>query len=139
MPHTLIFELDGVRVTSAIVHVGESSYQVANIGGVRVTQFKKYNRVSILTLLLGAALISVSAILDGRTVPEIGFSLVEIGAAAMLLARDRDHHGVIVRARKTSCKAASSRRNANRRSPNYDLDRRRAHRLPVSHRLGART
>jgi hypothetical protein len=65
--------------------VGESSYQVANIGGVRVTQFKKYNRVSILTLLLGAALISVSAILDG-TVPEIGFSLVEIGAAAMLLA-----------------------------------------------------
>ena len=62
MPQALIFELDGVRVTPAIVKVGETSYQVANIVSVRVAEFRKYNRISILTFLLGAALLTAALI-----------------------------------------------------------------------------
>jgi hypothetical protein len=62
IPQALIFELDGVRVTPAIVKVGETSYQVANIGSVRVAEFRKYNRISILTFLLGAALLTAALI-----------------------------------------------------------------------------
>jgi hypothetical protein len=85
MPQELIFESDGVRVTPAIVKVGETSYQVANIGSVRVAEFRKYNRMSILTFLLGAALITAWAMLHG-TLPDIGVPLVELGAAILLLA-----------------------------------------------------
>jgi hypothetical protein len=62
MRQALIFELDGVRVTPAIVKVGETSYQVANIGSVRIAQFRKYNRISFLTFLLGAALLTAALI-----------------------------------------------------------------------------
>jgi hypothetical protein len=85
MPQALIFELDGVRVTPAIVQVGETSYQIANIGSVRVAEFRKYNRISILTFLLGAALLTAWAMLHG-TFPDIGFYLVELGVAILLLA-----------------------------------------------------
>ena len=85
MPQALIFELDGVRVTPAIVKVGETSYQVANIGSVRVAEFRKYNRISILAFLSGTALIGAAIMLHG-TLPNLGFSLVELGVATILLA-----------------------------------------------------
>lgn len=85
MPQTLLFELDGVRVTAAIVKVGATSYQVANIGGVRVAQFRRCNRGSVLTLLLGAGLLVASAIRDG-TLPQTEFSFTELGTATIILA-----------------------------------------------------
>lgn len=85
MPQALIFELDGVRVTPAIVQVGETSYQIANIGSVRVAEFRKYNRISVLTFLLGAALLTAWAMLHG-TFPDIGLYLVELGVSISLLA-----------------------------------------------------
>ena len=85
MPETLLFELDGVRVTSAIVKVGATSYQVANIGGVRVAQFRRCNRGSILTFFLGAGLFAASVIRDG-TLPQIEFSFTELGTATIILA-----------------------------------------------------
>jgi hypothetical protein len=77
--------LDGVRVTPAIVQVGETSYQIANIGSVRVAEFRKYNRISVLTFLLGAALLTAWAMLHG-TFPDIGLYLVELGVSISLLA-----------------------------------------------------
>jgi hypothetical protein len=85
MPQTILFELDVVRVTAAIVKVGATSYQVANIGGVRVAQFRRCNRGSVLTFLLGAGLLAASAIRDG-TLPQTEFSFTELGTATIILA-----------------------------------------------------
>src|SRR5947209_6580602 len=85
MPQTLLFELDGVRVTSAIVKVGATSYQMANIGGVRVAQFRRCNRGSVLIFLLGAGLLAASVIRDG-TLPQTEFSFTQLGAATIVLA-----------------------------------------------------
>jgi len=43
MPQELLFELNGARVTPHIATFGGTSYQISNIGSVRVMQRKKYN------------------------------------------------------------------------------------------------
>jgi len=85
MSQALIFELDGVRVTPTIVQVGETSYQLANIGSVRVAHFRKFNRLAILSFLIGGALITASSISNGP-LPVAELSLIEWGATATLLA-----------------------------------------------------
>jgi hypothetical protein len=46
---------------------------------------EKYNRISILAFLSGTALIAAAAMLH-ETLPDLGFSFVELGAATILLA-----------------------------------------------------
>ena len=47
MPQELLFELNGARVTPHIATFGGTSYQISNIGSVRVTQRKKYNPLAV--------------------------------------------------------------------------------------------
>ena len=85
MPQELLFELDDVRITPVIAQFGAASYQIANIGSVRVVRIKKLNPIAIITLYLGLALIVGAAIFHGE-LPESGFSVAATGASIMVAA-----------------------------------------------------
>src|SRR5438105_2225496 len=53
MPQELLFELTGARVTPHIATFGGTSYQISNIGSVRVMQRKKYNPLAAIIFVLG--------------------------------------------------------------------------------------
>ena len=85
MPQELLFELDNVRITPIVAQFGATSYQIANIGSVRVVKIKKLNPIAIIAFLLGLALI-VGATIFHRELPESGFSVAAIGASIMVAA-----------------------------------------------------
>ena len=57
MPQELLFELNGVRVTPHIATFGGTSYQISNVGRVRVTQRKKYNPLAVIIFVLGLGIL----------------------------------------------------------------------------------
>jgi len=58
MPQELLFELNGALVTPHIATFGGTSYQISNVGSVRVMQRKKYNPLAIIISLLGLGILS---------------------------------------------------------------------------------
>jgi hypothetical protein len=60
MPQELLFQLDDVRVTPHIAQFGGTSYQIANIGSVRVVPLKKRNPVAVVVFFLGLGLLAVA-------------------------------------------------------------------------------
>jgi hypothetical protein len=66
-------------------NLGAASYQIANIGSVRVVKIRKLNPIAIIALFLGLALIVGAAIFHGES-PESGFSVAATGASIMVAA-----------------------------------------------------
>ena len=62
MPQQLLFELNGARVAPDIATFGGTSYQVANIGSVRVEGRKKSNPLTIIIFLLGLGILAVAIV-----------------------------------------------------------------------------
>lgn len=87
MPLELLFELDDVRITPDVAKFGGTSYQIANIGSVRVVPIRKRNPVAVIAFLLGAGLIAAAAAASRTTeLPEKYFSLAVTGVAIMVAA-----------------------------------------------------
>jgi hypothetical protein len=85
MPQELIFELDDVRITPHIGQFGGTSYQIANIGSVRVVQLKRLNPIAIAAFVLGLALIGGAALVAGR-LPDTSFSVAGSGVGLVVAA-----------------------------------------------------
>jgi hypothetical protein len=87
MPQELLFELDDVRVTPHIATFGDTSYQVANIGSVRVMPRKKRNPVAVAIFILGLGVL-IAAIAASRTTgsAEDYFPVAVTGVAVMVAA-----------------------------------------------------
>jgi hypothetical protein len=88
MAQQLVFELDDVRVTPYIAQFGDTSYQIASIGSVRVLRVKKRNPVAVALFLLGVALF-VAAIVrssGNRELADANFPLAAIAVGTMFAA-----------------------------------------------------
>ena len=87
MPQELLFELDDVRVTPHIARFGGTSYQIANIGSVRVVPLRKRNPVAVVVFLLGLGLLAVAIFGSyGNEPAEAKPSVVLAGLGMMLAA-----------------------------------------------------
>ena len=62
MPQELLFELSGARVTPHVATFGGTSYQIANIGSVRIVRRRKYNPFAIILFLLGLGILATAIV-----------------------------------------------------------------------------
>jgi hypothetical protein len=87
MPQQALFELNGARVASDIASLGDTSYQIANIGSVRVERRKRINPVAIIVFLLGLGIL-VAAFVKSRMTgaAEAYFSMAVTAVGVMLAA-----------------------------------------------------
>ena len=87
MPQELLFELNGARVTPYIATFGGTSYQIANIGSVRVVRRKKSNPLTVIIFLLGLGILAAAIAKSRITGPvEEYFSMAATGVAVMIAA-----------------------------------------------------
>jgi Family of unknown function (DUF6232) len=87
MPQKLLFELNGARVTPHIATFGGTSYQIANIGSVRVVRRKKYNPLAVIIFLVGLGVLAAAIVKSRVTgLPEEHFSIAATGVAIMVAA-----------------------------------------------------
>jgi Family of unknown function (DUF6232) len=85
MPQELLFELNGVRVTPHIATFGDTSYQISNVGSVRVTQRKKYNPLAVIIFLLGLGILAAAIVKSDMTeLVEEYSSMAATGVAIMV-------------------------------------------------------
>src|SRR5437667_9603784 len=85
MPQELLFELDGARVTPHIAKFGGTSYQISNIGSVRVMQRKKYNPLAVIIFLLGLGILAAAIVKSRMTgLAEESFSMAATGIAVVI-------------------------------------------------------
>ena len=84
MPQELLFELSGARVTPHVATFGGTSYQIANIGSVRIVRRRKYNPFAIILFLLGLGILATAIVKSGMTgLAEEYFSKAATGVAIM--------------------------------------------------------
>jgi hypothetical protein len=84
MPQELLFELSGARVTPHVATFGGTSYQIANIGSVRIVRRRKYNPFAIILFLLGLGILATAIVKSGMTgLAEEYFSIAATGVAIM--------------------------------------------------------
>jgi len=87
MPQELLFELNGARVTPYIATFGGTSYQIANIGSVRVVRRKKSNPLTVIIFLLGLGILAAAIVKSRMTgLVEEYFSMAATGVAVMIAA-----------------------------------------------------
>src|SRR5262249_2546036 len=85
MAQELLFELNGARVTPHIATFAGTSYQISNIGSVRVMQRKKYNPSAVIIFLLGLGILAAAIVKSRMTgVAEESFSMAATGIAIMI-------------------------------------------------------
>jgi Family of unknown function (DUF6232) len=85
MPQELLFELNGARVTPHIATFGGTSYQIANIGSVRVVRRKKYNPLAIIIFLVGLGVLAAAIVKSHTTgLAEEYFSMAATAVAIMV-------------------------------------------------------
>jgi len=91
MTQELLFELGDVRITPHLAQFGGTSYQIANIGSVRVAQRRRRNPLAVVLFLVGLALLVAAVVAGGggRQPLDINMSATAVGlglmAAAILL------------------------------------------------------
>ena len=85
MPQELLFELNGARVTPHIATFGGTSYQISNIGSVRVMQRKKYNSLAVIIFVLGLGILAAAIVKSRMTgLAEESFSMAATGIAVVI-------------------------------------------------------
>jgi hypothetical protein len=85
MPQELLFELNGARVAPHIATFGGTSYQISNIGSVRVMQRKKFNPLAVIIFLLGLGILAAAMIKSRVTgLAEESFSMAATGIAVLI-------------------------------------------------------
>ena len=113
----LLFELDDVRITPHVAKFGGASYQIANIGGVRVVRLRKRNPVAVAAFFLGLGLIAAAAAGSrNKELAESYFPLavagvgVIVGAFLLQLVWPRRAFALILRTSSGDVEALTSRR-----------------------------
>jgi hypothetical protein len=87
MPQELLFELNGARVTPHVATFGGTSYQIANVGSVRVVRRKKSNSLTVIIFLFGLGILAAAIVKSRMTGPaEDYFSMAATGVAVMIAA-----------------------------------------------------
>jgi len=85
MPQELLFELNGARVTPHIATFDGTSYQIANIGSVRIVRRKKYNPLAIIIFLVGLGVLAAAIVKSRMTgLAEEYFSMAATAVAIMV-------------------------------------------------------
>jgi len=85
MPQELLFELTGARVTPHIATFGGTTYQISNIGSVRVMQRKKYNPLAAIIFVLGLGIVAAAIVKSRMTgLAEESFSMAATGIAVVI-------------------------------------------------------
>src|SRR5215813_12364842 len=85
MSQDLLFELNGARVTPHIVTFGGTSYQISNIGSVRLTQRKRYNPLAVIIFVIGLGILAAAIVKSRMTgVAEESFSMAATGIAVVI-------------------------------------------------------
>src|ERR1700745_1852822 len=85
MPQELLFELNGARVTPHIQTLGGASYQISNIGSVRVTQRKRYNPLAVIIFVLGLGIVAAAIVKSRMTgLAEEAFSMAATGIGVVI-------------------------------------------------------
>ncbi len=85
MPQGLRCELNGARGTPHIATFGGTSYQIANIGSVRVVRRKKYNPLAVIIFLVGLGVLAASIVKSRMTgLAEEYFSIAATAVAIMV-------------------------------------------------------
>ena len=85
MPQELLLELNGARVTPHIATFGGTSYQIANIGSVRIVRRRKYNPFAIILFLLGLGILATAIVKSGMMgLAEEYFSIAATAVAIMV-------------------------------------------------------
>jgi hypothetical protein len=65
MSQQLLFDSDGVSITSSIARFSDASYQIANIGSVRVVRLRTRRAVTVIIFLFGFLLL-VAGLISGQ-------------------------------------------------------------------------
>jgi high-affinity K+ transport system ATPase subunit B len=87
MPQELLFELKDARVTPHVATFGGTSYQIANIGSVKVARRKTSNPLAVLIFLLGLGIIGAAMVKSRITgLADDYFSMAATGLAVMFAA-----------------------------------------------------
>jgi Family of unknown function (DUF6232) len=86
MPQELLFELDDVRVTPHIAKFGGTSYQIANIGSVRVVPLRRRNPVAVVVFLLGLGLLAGAIFGPYGNEPAEAKSVAALASLGIMLA-----------------------------------------------------
>jgi Family of unknown function (DUF6232) len=87
MPQQLLFELNGARVTPHIATFRGTSYQIANIGSVRVVRRRKYNPFAIIIFLIGLGILATTIVKSHMTgLADEYFSMVATAVAVMVVS-----------------------------------------------------
>jgi hypothetical protein len=85
MPQELLFELNSARVTPHIATFGGTSYQISNIGSVRVTQRKRYNPLAVIIFVIGLGILAAAIVKSRMTgMAEESFSMAATGIAVVI-------------------------------------------------------
>jgi hypothetical protein len=85
MPQELLFELNGARVTPHIATFGGTSYQISNIGSVRVMQRKRYNPLAVIIFILGLCILAAAIVKSRMTgLAEESFSMAATGIVVVI-------------------------------------------------------
>jgi Family of unknown function (DUF6232) len=87
MPQQLLFELNGARVTPHIATFRGTSYQIANIGSVRVVRRRKYNPFAIIIFLIGLGILATAIVKSRMTgLADESFSMAATAVAVMVVS-----------------------------------------------------
>jgi hypothetical protein len=113
----LLFELNDVRITPHVAQFGGTSYQIANIGGVRVVRLRKRNPIAVIAFFLGLAIIAAAAAASrNEELAESYFPVavagvgVIIGAFLLQLVWPRRPFALILRTSSGDVEALTSRK-----------------------------
>ena len=94
MTQDLLFEKDDVRITRHVAYFGQTSYQIASIGSVRIGRTTKANRLAIAAAVAGCAVL-VYAFLEQRQDVAIAGGVILLVAALLQLAWPRRQYILI--------------------------------------------
>ena len=95
MTQDLVFEKDDVRITRHVALFGQTSYQIASIGSVRIGRTTKANRLAIAAAVAGCAVL-ILAFLEQRQDVAIAGGVILLVAALLQLAWPRRQYILIL-------------------------------------------
>jgi len=96
MTQDLLFEKEDVRITRHVAYFGQTSYQIASIGSVRIDRTTKASRLAIAAAVIGV-LVLVLAFLEQRQDVAIAGGVILLVAALLQLAWPRRRYILILK------------------------------------------
>jgi hypothetical protein len=96
MTQDLLFEKEDVRITRHVAYFGQTSYQIATIGSVRIDRTTKANRLAVAAAVIGCAVL-ILAFLEQRNDVAIAGGVILVVAALLQLAWPRRQYILLLK------------------------------------------